>query len=98
MNNFFTKLAVTINNPITPYSVRDLIIYIVDRWAIPIAGIIAVAFLVYGGVQYITAAGAEDKIKNAVRTITGAVIGLILVMAAVAIRNTVFKAIGKPPY
>lgn len=94
IQNCFLYLAVKITNPIGPTSVEELIIKIVD-YVIPITGLISVAFLVYGGIQYMTAGGADDKIKSAVKTITGAIIGLIIVFAAVAIRNTVFSAIGK---
>jgi len=94
LTNYLTKLAVNIQNPLgATDTIQELIIKIVD-YVIPIAGLIAVGFLVFGGIQYITAGGQEDKIKTAMKTVTGAIIGLIIVFAAVAIRNTVFRAIG----
>jgi|GEM_PF-2045302 len=98
ITNYLYLLAADFKSPIQDQYVEDLIVRIVDQWVFPVAGLIAVAFLVYGGVQYITAAGQEDKIKTAVRTITGAIIGLIIIFAAVAIRNTIFQAIGAQNY
>lgn len=95
ITTFVNSLAVKINSPLGNQSITDVFVRVVQNWAIPVAGIVAVGFLVFGGIQYITAAGAEDKIKTAQKTITGAIIGLIIVLAAVAIRATVYYAIGK---
>jgi TRAP-type C4-dicarboxylate transport system permease small subunit len=54
-----------------------------------VVGIIAVAFLIYGGVQYITSAGQAEKIKTAKNTILYSVIGLIVCILAFAIVNFV---------
>jgi cytochrome bd-type quinol oxidase subunit 2 len=58
-----------------------------------LVGIIAAAFIVIGGVQYITAAGDEKRAESAKKTVLYAVIGLILVGLSVAIVNFVFNAI-----
>ena len=57
------------------------------------AGIVAVAFIVYGGVQYITANGDPGKITKAKRTILYAVIGLVVVLLAAAITFFVTQSI-----
>lgn len=62
-------------------TITDLILIIV-KYGIYVAGLIALAFLVIGGYQYITAGGNEESSKKAVKTITSAVLGLILVFAA----------------
>lgn len=54
-----------------------------------IAGVIAVVVLIIGGFQYAAAAGNEDQIANAKKTITYAVIGLVVVALALVIVNTV---------
>jgi hypothetical protein len=46
---------------------------------------VAVLFLVWGGVQYITSSGDSDRIKNAKATILNAIIGLIVTIVAYAI-------------
>jgi hypothetical protein len=50
-----------------------------------ISGMMAVAFIIYGGVQYVLSEGDAEKAKKARGTIFNALIGLILVMVATAI-------------
>ena len=47
-----------------------------------IAGILAVLYLLWSGVQYITAGGNADKVKAARQGIINAVIGIVVIMAA----------------
>ncbi len=57
-----------------------------------VAGIIALMFLVIGGVRYITAGGNPDAVAAAKTTILNAVIGVVVIFIAWAIlwiiRNT----------
>ncbi len=50
-----------------------------------IAGILAVFFLIFYGIQYITAGGSADKAKAARQGIINAIIGIIIVVASFAI-------------
>lgn len=50
-------------------------------------GIVAVIFIVVGGVHYMTSAGDPGKIEKAKKTILYAVIGLIICALAFAITN-----------
>jgi hypothetical protein len=52
-----------------------------------IAGVLAVIYLVYNGIQYITSAGNADKVKAARSGIINAVIGIIIIAAAYYIIN-----------
>lgn len=70
-------------------NVNDLILSIVT-YAIGIAGLVAIVFIVYGGFQYITAAGNDESASKGAKTITYAVIGLLLVFASYAIVNSIF--------
>ena len=56
-------------------------------------GIIAVIAIVIGGVRYMTSKGEPDKIKGAKNTITYALIGLIVTLAAFAITEFVIGAL-----
>ena len=58
-----------------------------------ILGFIAVAVVIYGGVQYTLSAGAADKVKNAKNTILYGIIGLIVAVLAFAIINFVVTAL-----
>ena len=48
-------------------------------------GIIAVIFIVIGGIKYTTSAGEASRIESAKKTITFSIIGLVVVLAAFAI-------------
>lgn len=52
------------------------------QWVVGIAGVVAVIFLIYGGVLYMTSSGDVAKTKQARTTILYAVIGLIIVAIA----------------
>lgn len=54
---------------------------------IGISGLIAVIFIIIGGVSYMTSAGDPNKIQTAKNTIKYAVIGLIVCALAFAIVN-----------
>ena len=49
------------------------------------AGGIAVLFLMVGGFQYVAARGNEEATEKAKKTITGAIIGIIIIVMAFAI-------------
>ena len=58
-----------------------------------LAGLTAVAFIVYGGVQYVLSQGDANKAAKARSTILTAVIGLVIVILAAAVTTFVINAI-----
>lgn len=60
-----------------------------------LAGLIAVAFIVYGGFLYITSAGNPEGSKAGLAAVTNASIGLVIVLAAWVIINTVLTVLNK---
>lgn len=56
---------------------------------ISLSALIAVGILVYSGIQYIIAAGDENKVEKATKGITYAVVGLIICFISVLIVNFV---------
>lgn len=60
---------------------------------IGILGLVAVGFIVYGGVQYMTSSGDSAKAKKARDTILYACIGLVVAALAFAITNFAINAI-----
>ena len=56
--------------------------------------LLAVAFLIYGGVLYITAGGDESKLKKAQATVTYTIIGLVVAFLAGFIVRFVLKQMG----
>jgi hypothetical protein len=62
-----------------------LIILNVLSIVIRISSYIAVGLVIWGGFQYILAAGDSSKISNAKKTISNALIGLLIALSAIAI-------------
>lgn len=52
--------------------------------ALRISAFVAVGFMMYGAIQYITSDGQPDKTKEAQQTIINALIGLIIALIATA--------------
>jgi len=63
-----------------------------------VAGIIAVIFVIIGGIKYITSSGEANNIKAAKDTIMYAIVGLIVVaLAQVIVRFVLNKITEAPP-
>ncbi|MBR2839976.1 hypothetical protein IKE82_01440 [Candidatus Saccharibacteria bacterium] len=60
---------------------------------IGVSGLIAVIFVVIGGINYITSTGDSNKLEKARKTILYAAIGLVITVLAFAIVNFVIKNI-----
>lgn len=91
--------AVDIKQIFTPANNFDTIgslVSVVIQNAFVIAGVIAFGILVVGGLGFIAGAGAGDtkKLEQAQKTITAAVVGLIVVVGSVWIIQAVEKITG----
>jgi len=64
-----------------PDDVRVTLIRII-MIVLSVLGIIFLILLLLAGFKYMTAAGNEDKVKEAVQQITQAVIGLVIILSA----------------
>lgn len=66
-------------------------------WAIQLilslTGIVAVAFLVYGGFVYMTSGGNEDNAERGKKTVTNAIIGLVIIILSYSIVTVVINAL-----
>jgi hypothetical protein len=58
----------------------QIIINLIIGWILPLIGSVAVLFLIIGGIRYITSAGNKDKAETAKKTISYAVIGLVIIV------------------
>lgn len=56
-----------------------------------VGGLLAVFFVLFGGVQYILSQGEPEKTKGARTTIVNALVGLVITLSAVAIVNVIGK-------
>lgn len=67
------------------------LIYSLINWAIGIAALVCVVVLIFSGYKYITAAGDENKVESATKTLTFAIIGLVVCFIAVILVQFVLK-------
>jgi len=62
-------------------------------YVLGIAGVIVVIYLIMGGFKYITSGGSEKAVGEAKNTILYAIIGLIIIIAAFAIKSYIMTRI-----
>lgn len=75
-------------------SLRQYILNVLN-FALTFLGLIAVAFIVYAGFLYVTAGGDDGNTEKAKKIILYAVIGILVILAAFAIVNTVIQNAGR---
>jgi len=68
----------------TKISLGEMISYVI-KLVLSLLGIIFVILIIYAGFTWMTAAGNDEKISSAKKTIISATIGLAIVLAAYAI-------------
>lgn len=73
---------------VATYTVPQLI-YVSLEILFVTAAVVSFVFLIVGGIQWITAGGEKDNLEKARKKITGAVIGLALVLSVYAIATIV---------
>lgn len=76
---------------IPPKKIEDMWIVAMNlvQWVIVTGGYVAVYFIISGGIRFITANGDPNQITSAKNAVLYSVIGLIVVLVAVAIVRTV---------
>ena len=73
----------------------DLRIAIINiiRFILGFLGLAAVIIILYGGYLWLTAAGNEQRVEEAKHVIQRAIIGVIIILGAVAITNFILNEI-----
>ncbi len=95
--------AVTFTNPGSGYLIDlgrfnypntfgGLLAYLINL-AIGIVGLVSIVFIIYGGFQYITSAGNEEQAESGKKTLTNAIIGLVIVILSYTIVTIVSNAL-----
>jgi len=74
----------------TPGTIEDLIVKILN-WLIWGSAVLCVVMLIVSGFLYILSGGNEDKTHKATKTLTNAIIGLVICFVAVMLVNFVLK-------
>jgi len=72
----------------------ELIGYVI-RVFLSVVGGVALVMMVYGGFQWLTAAGNEEKIKSGTQTMFWAAVGLVLVFSSYLLAETVLAIFRK---
>ncbi len=62
-------------------------------WILGFVGMIAVLMLIWGGINYLTSAGDEDKARTGKKTIAYAIIGLVIAGIAYALVDVIITVI-----
>lgn len=90
------------NIPITPPagSIGNICLTKVPQFIIQlifiIGVVIAVAFLIYGGIKWILSGGDKQAVESARNHIVAAIVGLIIVAGAFFIIGLIFQLVGQP--
>ena len=71
----------------------ESMIFRLINWAIGIAAVLSVVILIAAGYMFITAAGDEGKVEKATKTLTFAIIGLVVCFISVILVQFVLKSI-----
>ena len=74
----------------TPGTLEDLIVKVLN-WLIGGSAVLCVVMLIVAGFLYMTSGGNEDKTQKATKTLTNAIIGLVICFVAVMLVNFVLK-------
>ncbi len=85
----------TITNPIGCNKIDECVLLVVN-YVLGLAGVLALAAIVYGGFLYITAAGNQDRIEQGKHAIFYSIVGLVVIALSYAILTFVFRALSGP--
>jgi len=78
------------------YTLNDILTIAVDasKWILGIVGSLTLIMFIYGGFTFLISAGSSDKIGEAKKIITAAVVGLIIVFSSYLIISFVIGSLG----
>jgi len=91
-----TKVMAVNLTPDTGYTTSNLpgTVSIIISALLGIAALISVIYIIVGGFSYITSSGNAEKVQSATKTITYAIIGLIVIALAFAIKTYALQLLG----
>lgn len=75
-------------------NLKDWIFQIIRLYLLPLAGIIAVFFIIIGGYQYMFSGANEGLAEKGKHTLTNAVIGLVIIILSYVIIRIVATTLG----
>ncbi|MCL6096889.1 MAG: pilin [Patescibacteria group bacterium] len=78
-----------VENGVATLSCIPIIFKNVVNWALILAGITAVFFIIFSGIKFITSGGDPKQVEGARQTVTWAIIGLLIVLFSFGIINII---------
>ena len=66
---------------------------VIVQWLLVFGLLLAVAMIIWGGIKYITAGGNEETSESAKKTVTNAIIGIVIVILAFVIVRVISNAL-----
>ncbi len=73
--------------------VRKTIVTIIN-WMLGFAALATVVFIIIGGYNWLTSAGDTNKVSKGKDVLTGAIIGLLMIILAAVLMNTIIAIFG----
>jgi len=73
-----------------------LLVYLINL-VFAIVAVISIAFIIYGGFEYITSRGDAEQAESGKRTLTNAIIGLVIVTLSYTIVVVIQNALRNKP-
>ncbi len=71
-----------------------IVIKNVVQWALIFAGVVALFLIIFAGFKFVTSKGDPQEVDNAKKTLTYAIIGLLLILLSFAILNLIASVTG----
>lgn len=87
------------SDPNTPTSLACLPVFLgnISSSALILAGVAAVFFITFSGIQFLTSGGEAQKVESAKKTFTFAVIGLLIILFSYTIIKVVSRTTNVNP-
>lgn len=85
-------------NPVARVGTIATLMNVIGPIAMTIGGVICLVMLLWGGFIYLTSGGEPEKLQQGRRTITYAIIGLIIMICSVLFVNLITYVLGVKSY
>lgn len=94
-----TFAAISIGSNTNPVTVnigdfRNLLVHIIN-WLLGFAGVAATAIIIIGGYRWISSGGNAQGVEMGKKIIIGGIVGLVMIILAAVLVNTIIGTLGK---
>jgi hypothetical protein len=71
-----------------------LLLQVIISWLLTFAGVVALFLIIYAGIRFITSGGDAKSVDGAKKTLSYAIVGLVLILLSFFIINLIAYATG----